>query len=119
MQLGTVFLKAFSDQDSDSLAEAGYFPNRYLPMRADLLNRVSWQLRTRAEVTVYVWMPVSAFGPSGSQAVVREVYQDLGRSSIFGGILFGGDVPITPLAELEPNLSQTTASAEDGSHWLE
>jgi biofilm PGA synthesis lipoprotein PgaB len=61
MQINTVFLQAFADPTGDGLARAVYFPNRVLPMRADLFNRVSWQLRTRARVQVYAWMPVLAF----------------------------------------------------------
>jgi len=119
MQIGTVFLKAFSDQDSNGLAEAVYFPNRHLTMRADLLNRVSWQLRTRAEVTVYVWLPISALAPLESQAAIREIYEDLGRSSIFGGVLFSGDAPLTNHTMLDPDSVQNTASAEGIPHWLQ
>jgi biofilm PGA synthesis lipoprotein PgaB len=61
MQISTVFLQAFADPDGTGLARAVYFPNRLLPMRADLFNRVSWQLRTRAHVQVFAWMPVLAF----------------------------------------------------------
>ena len=61
MQINTVFLQAFADPDGTGLARAVYFPNRVLPMRADLFNRVSWQLRTRAHVQVFAWMPVLSF----------------------------------------------------------
>jgi biofilm PGA synthesis lipoprotein PgaB len=57
----TVYLQAFADPDGNGAAEALYFPNRHLPMRADLFSRVAWQLRTRAGVKVYAWMPVMAF----------------------------------------------------------
>ena len=58
---GTVYLQAFADPDGDGIADAVYFPNRHLPMRADLFSRVAWQLRTRAHVKVYAWMPVIGF----------------------------------------------------------
>lgn len=61
MQINTVILQAFADPDGDGVADALYFPNRHLPMRADLFNRVSWQLNTRAEVYVWAWLPVLAF----------------------------------------------------------
>ena len=57
----SVFLQAFADPDGDGAADALYFPNRHLPVRADLFNRVAWQLRTRTGVQVYAWMPVMAF----------------------------------------------------------
>ncbi|MCY1166270.1 Poly-beta-1,6-N-acetyl-D-glucosamine N-deacetylase [compost metagenome] len=57
----SVFLQAFSDPDGDGVADALYFPNRHLPMRADLFSRAAWQLRSRTGVRVYAWMPVLAF----------------------------------------------------------
>ncbi len=57
----SVYLQAFADPDGDGNADALYFPNRHMPMRADLFNRVAWQLRTRAGVRVYAWLPLLAF----------------------------------------------------------
>ncbi len=72
LQINTVFLQAFADPKGDGLAEAVYFPNRRLPMRADLFNRVVWQLKTRARVKVYAWMPVLSFKlPPGIARVTR------------------------------------------------
>jgi len=72
-----VFLQAFSDPDADGAADAVYFPNRHLPMRADLFNRAAWQLKTRAGVNVYAWMPVMAFklpesNPLATHTVVAQ-----------------------------------------------
>ena len=61
MRINTVYLQAFADPDGDGNADALYFPNRKLPMRADLFNRISWQLHTRTRVKVYAWLPVLAF----------------------------------------------------------
>ena len=61
MRPRTVYLQAFADPDGDGIAASVYFPNRHLPMRADLFSRVAWQLRTRARVKVYAWMPVIGF----------------------------------------------------------
>nr|CAX36650.1 polysaccharide deacetylase [Arthrobacter sp. JEK-2009] len=47
MGANTVFLQAFADPVGDGLVHSLYFPNRHLPMRADLFDRVAWQLRTR------------------------------------------------------------------------
>jgi biofilm PGA synthesis lipoprotein PgaB len=70
----TVYLQAYADPDGDGVADALYFPNRHLPMRADLFSRVAWQLRTRADVQVYAWMPVMAFRlPAGHPAADRVV----------------------------------------------
>ncbi len=61
MGANTVFLQAFADPKGDGLVHSLYFPNRHLPMRADLFNRVSWQLHTRGHVKVFAWMPVLSF----------------------------------------------------------
>jgi len=61
MQITTVYLQAFADPDGDGVADALYFPNAWLPVRADLFNRVAWQLKTRAGVKVYAWLPVLGF----------------------------------------------------------
>lgn len=124
MKLSFVFLQAFADPDGDGVADALYFPNRHLPVRADLFNRVAWQLKTRAGVEVFAWMPVMAFelpdaeqnqalavkaydGSHASQyhrlspyhpearRIVEEIYDDLGRSSRFLGVLFHDDAFIT------------------------
>jgi poly-beta-1,6-N-acetyl-D-glucosamine N-deacetylase len=67
-----VYLQAFSDPDGDGAADAVYFPNRHMPMRADLFNRVAWQIATRTGVKrVYAWMPMLAWvlppGAPGAQ----------------------------------------------------
>jgi len=61
LELSHVFLQAFSDPDGDGGSDALYFPNRHLPVRADLFNRAAWQLRTRAGVRVYAWLPLLSF----------------------------------------------------------
>jgi biofilm PGA synthesis lipoprotein PgaB len=57
----TVFLQAYADPKGDGLVHSLYFPNRHLPMRADLFNRVAWQLHTRARASVFAWMPVLSY----------------------------------------------------------
>lgn len=112
-----VFLQAFADPDGNGSADALYFPNHYLPMRADLFNRVAWQLRTRAEVKVYAWLPVLGYElPDAAQrealrlrggahddtfrldfskpqvrTIIRGIYTDLGVSAYFEGLLFHDD----------------------------
>lgn len=56
--INTVFLQAFSDPDGNGLVSSVYFPNSVLPMRADLFNRVAWQLMSRIDLKLYAWMPV-------------------------------------------------------------
>ena len=65
LEITHVFLQAFADPDADGGAQALYFPNRYLPVRADLFNRAAWQLKTRANVRVFAWLPILSFEGDG------------------------------------------------------
>lgn len=62
LNVTAVYLQAFSDPDANGSADAVYFPNRHVPMRADLFNRVAWQITTRTQVKrIYAWMPLTAW----------------------------------------------------------
>lgn len=82
MGVNTVYLQAFSDPDGNGSADVVYFPNRYIPMRADLFNRVSWQIQTRTPVSrVYAWMPIYAWelpqkNPVSQDVVVTQQAKD-------------------------------------------
>nr|WP_298123363.1 poly-beta-1,6-N-acetyl-D-glucosamine N-deacetylase PgaB [uncultured Pseudoxanthomonas sp.] len=111
-----VFLQAFADPDGNGSADALYFPNRHLPVRADLFNRVAWQLRTRTGVKVLAWLPVLGFEPQDAtqrralalperkgdifrldpsnpraRALISDIYEDLAIASYFEGLLFHDD----------------------------
>jgi biofilm PGA synthesis lipoprotein PgaB len=84
LNINTVYLQAFADPDGDGSADAVYFPNRRLPVRADLFNRVAWQLATRAGVKVYAWLPVLAYlpeegSPLRDEMVTRDTAADDGQ----------------------------------------
>lgn len=124
-----VHLEAFADPDGDGVAEATYFPNRHLPMRADLFNRVAWQVATRAGVRVFAAMPGLAFGMGGAadlvlpqgggapaagrlrrlspfaaraRALIGEVWEDLAKHAAFGGIVFGADAALAEDEDANP-----------------
>ena len=73
--INTVYLQAFADPDGDGSADALYFPNRYLPMRADLFDRAAQQLYFRAGVKVYAWLPVLAFKLPDKNPISRLTLQ--------------------------------------------
>lgn len=127
--VSTVYLQAYADPDGDGVADELYFPNRHLPVRADLFNRVAWQLKKRANVKVYAWMPVLSFDlGSGYQYVtdvrtgnespdqyrrlspfvqenrntIREIYTDLGRMAKYDGLLFHDDAFFTDFEDANP-----------------
>jgi poly-beta-1,6-N-acetyl-D-glucosamine N-deacetylase len=70
-----VYLQAFADPDGNGSAKALYFPNRHLPMRADLFRRAAWQLKTRGGVYVYAWLPVMAFELPLTHPAARQLVQ--------------------------------------------
>lgn len=131
MKISHVFLQAYADPEGDGNVKALYFPNRWLPMRADLFNFISWQLRTRANVNVYAWMPVLAFDLNPEVARVQswseggistepkqyrrlspwspvarqqitEIYEDLARYSAFQGVLFHDDALLSDFEDASP-----------------
>ncbi len=74
LNVNTVYLQAFADPDGNGSADAVYFPNRRLPMRADLFNRVAWQIRTRTQVKrLYAWFPALAFELPASDPASRDM----------------------------------------------
>ena len=78
---------------ADGRIEATWFPNRELPVRADILSRISWQIQSRAGVIVDLRLPSSAaLATLGSAAKVRALFDDLGAQVSAGG-LFIDDAP--------------------------
>ncbi|HIQ34298.1 MULTISPECIES: poly-beta-1,6-N-acetyl-D-glucosamine N-deacetylase PgaB [Acinetobacter] len=137
MGVNTVYLQAFSDPDANGSADMVYFPNRHIPMRADLFNRVAWQIQTRTPVQrLYAWMPLlawelpktdpvskdlvetqqaktgehlnmgyirlSPFSPDARQTI-KEIYQDLAKSTPFDGLLFHDDVTLSDYEDASPD----------------
>lgn len=127
--VNTVYLQAFADADGNGEAEAVYFPNRHLPMRADLFAYAAWQLHSRTGADVYAWLPVSAFhfpqekpewpvaaaggGASGDyrrlsifnaevRTAIRDVYDDLGRHAWVDGLLFHDDALLRADEDVSP-----------------
>ena len=87
----TVVLRAYS---SALTPLAVYFPNRRVPMRADMLNRAAWQIQTRLRMTVVVELPTAAVGLP--EVEIRELYEDLAKHAHFGGLLFDAATITTP-----------------------
>lgn len=100
LHIDTVFLQAFADPTGDGLVRSLYFPNRHLPMRADLFNRAAWQLRTRAHVAVYAWMPVLAFDLDSGIQRVQQVSSVPGKSG-FGRTDYPRLSPFDPKARAQ------------------
>jgi biofilm PGA synthesis lipoprotein PgaB len=68
--------------------EAVWFPNRVLPVKADILTRLTWQIRTRAGVQVVVALPVqAAHAVTGGEEGVLQLFEDLGISTLADALL--------------------------------
>ncbi|MFZ1218386.1 MAG: poly-beta-1,6-N-acetyl-D-glucosamine N-deacetylase PgaB [Chthoniobacterales bacterium] len=92
---------------ADGRIEATWFPNRQLPMRADILSRLSWQVQSRAGMITLMRLPSSAaLATLGSASKVRELFDDLGAQVTTGG-LFIDDAPELALV----------AGAHSGAPW--
>ena len=127
----TVYLQAFADDDATGVAKSVYFNNSYMPVKADIFGRVSWQLKTRAGVRVFAWMPLLAFDPGpeklreldvvtsidGSKGIgylrlspfsersrqfIKGIYTDLGRYANFEGILIHDDATLSDKEDASP-----------------
>ena len=61
IQPAAVFLQAFADPKGTGLASEIYFPNRQLPMRADLFGHAVRELKNRTHIKVFGWLPVLSF----------------------------------------------------------
>jgi poly-beta-1,6-N-acetyl-D-glucosamine N-deacetylase PgaB len=91
----TVVLPAFATPPAAGRIEALYFPNRHLPVRADLLNRVAWAIATTTQARVYAWLPVQGFALDATaddpdaQQRIGDLFEDLGRNAYLQGLLIG------------------------------
>ena len=139
----TVYLQAFSDPDGDGNADELYFPNRHLPVRRDLFNRVASQLYSKAAVKVYAWMPILAYkadvplkwyvkewrdgGPQLSRHVytrlspfnpearqyIGDIYEDLAKYCDFNGILFHDDGILSDFEDVSQPAMEVTQKVWD------
>ncbi len=128
----TVYLQAYSDPDGDGNADALYFPNRHLPMKEDLFGYAAAQLKNRAGVKVYAWMPMMAFKAdvpadwyvkewkdgkaqpashiytrlspfnSAARRWVGDLYEDLAKYTAFDGLLFHDDGILSDYEDASP-----------------
>ena len=88
----SVFIDAAVPGANDTLS-AAWFPNRYLPVRADVFSRFAWQLRTRAGVNVYGRLLVKgALNTLQDQERVLALFRDFGAAAPVDGLLLE-DVP--------------------------
>jgi poly-beta-1,6-N-acetyl-D-glucosamine N-deacetylase len=137
MGVNTIYLQAFADPDGNGAADMTYFPNRHLPMRADLFNRVAWQIVTRTAAShVYAWMPMLAWQLPDSDPAAKDLVVTLPNKSNHLNMGYPRLSPFSPRArkairEIYEDLGRsatiiegvlfhddvTLSDYEDGSRW--
>lgn len=87
-----VVIDAFGRDAAGRISHA-WFPTDVLPVKADLLSRITWQLQTRAGMEVLVRLPANqALAQSGSLENTLALFRDLGASVPLSGV-FVDDAP--------------------------
>ena len=78
-----------------------FFPSRLRPMRADILSRAVWQIRSRAGMEVYLRLPLQAATAAVGEAGVPTLYADMLRHAAADGIVV--DAPVQPPSSASPH----------------
>ena len=92
-----VMIHAYAALSPGQPLGAVFFPTALRPLKADLLSRVSWQLRTRAGIDVYTHMPVDPAAAAVGAARVPALYADMAKYSVTDGIAFDLEVESLPV----------------------
>jgi peptidoglycan/xylan/chitin deacetylase (PgdA/CDA1 family) len=64
-----------------------FFPTLLRPLKADILSRAAWQIRSRADVEVYVHLPLQAATAAVGEAAMPALYADMLRHAAADGIV--------------------------------
>lgn len=111
--INSVYVQAFSRSAQTGLADQLYFPNRHLPMRADLFNRVAWQIQSRTQVEhVFASMPLMAWDFSQCRfcskhkhasklKIIKDIYEDAAKTVNFDGLHFNDDVTLLNTKQID------------------
>lgn len=82
-KINTVFLEAYDDAEGLGYAKSLYFPNRHLPMKADLLKRVIVALKKEyPSIEYYAWMPIIGFDIGNDSLLIRTIDTKTGKTHI-------------------------------------
>jgi peptidoglycan/xylan/chitin deacetylase (PgdA/CDA1 family) len=69
-----------------------YFPNSLRPLRADLLSRVTWQLRSRGGTDAFLRLPLDSTVAAVGEAGVPALFADMARHTAADGLAM--DAPV-------------------------
>ena len=92
--------------DTDSGHWRAWFPTRALPLREDLLSRIVWQLKTRANVRATVDLSFSAMTKHLQEDELLQLHHDLGWQVPTDGLWM--DLMASPSTEAERSKDLST-----------
>ena len=87
---------------------AVYFPTSLRPMRADLLSRATWQIRTRGGADVYLRLPLDAAVAAVGEANLPALFADMTRYTVSDGMAIDAT---RPASASSPTCRATSARA--------
>jgi len=92
---------------------AVYFPNTLLPVRADLLSRATWQLRTRGGADVFLRLPLDSAAAAVGEAAVPTLFGDMARYTAADGLAMEATVAGHRIAGDLPGVIRARRAALD------
>jgi len=113
----TVVIAAFAHPASPGRIESVYFPNRHLPVRVDLLNRIAWAVATSTQAHVLAWLPSDGFAPDASGGdpdtppAIGDLFEDLGKAVYLDGLVLSStrmDEPLEAASARAARLAERT-----------
>lgn len=112
----SVYLAGFSDPDQDGVIDSVYFPTKVLPVKADLFSQVAWQLRSRAGVKVYAWLPSSLDNlpvSARNENAMKTLFKDLSFYAKFDGVFFDDHLNPNQWAKSDAQSIQLTLALKE------
>lgn len=93
-----------------------YFPNSQRPMRADLLSRAVWQIRTRGGADVFLRLPVDSAVAAVGEAGMEALFADMARHTAADGLALDAAVAgDRPQADLPADIRARRAALDSRS----
>ncbi|HTP82055.1 MAG TPA: poly-beta-1,6-N-acetyl-D-glucosamine N-deacetylase PgaB [Alphaproteobacteria bacterium] len=89
----------------DAPLDAVFFPTPLRPLRADVLSRAAWQIRTRAGVDVFLHLPIGSAAAAVGATHVPALFADMARHAPATGIVIDAPAPLAP-ATVIPDLPE-------------
>lgn len=114
LKSNALLLNVVEDQNRDGVYDSAYFPNHDLPVKADVLNRIVWQAKTRIFNSVYAQLPY-ALEQQKAQFSVQLATELLKNNTGLDGIILNTDTAVQCVFQRV----ETSSCAEQKKHLLQ